>query len=91
MTAIRSVGVVCWVLAIATACGDPSTEAPASSARLTLDTYAAYRDRIRPSDAESAWEEIDWRVSYADGLREASTQGKPVLLWVMNGHPLGCT
>ena len=37
------------------------------------------------------WESIPWRWSLADGVAEAARAGKPVLLWVMNGCPLGAT
>jgi len=51
----------------------------------------AWRDHIRPGDAERAWERIGWHASFADGLRAADAARKPLLLWMMNGHPLGCT
>ena len=87
MALIRKLAVVLCTLVLAIACGEPAP----SSADLNADTYAAYRDQILPSEAESAWQQIEWYPSYAEGLREASKQQKPVLLWVMNGHPLGCT
>lgn len=69
----------------------PTTDAEPEGP-LTEDNYDAYRARIQPEDGiESAWLQIDWQPSYAVGLRVASEQQKPILLWVMNGHPLGCT
>ena len=58
-----------------------------------LDEAAAdaYRQEILPTEAETRWETIDWLTTYADGLQASSDQQKPLLLWVMNGHPLGCT
>ena len=51
----------------------------------------ALRDEILPSADERRWEEIDWQATYADGLKASAEQQKPLMLWVMNGHPLGCT
>jgi hypothetical protein len=53
-----------------------------------LETWLA---RILPAPEELAWSEIPWRPSLWEALAEAREQGQPVLLWAMNGHPLGCT
>ena len=53
--------------------------------------YAIWRDHILPSDEELAFQSLPWEVTFADGLAAAAEQHKPLLLWVMNGHPLGCT
>jgi len=54
-------------------------------------SYAAWRAYLRLAPEETAWLEIPWRTSFADGLRDAATEGKPLLFWGMNGHPLGAT
>jgi len=46
---------------------------------------------LAPNAAETAWEQIPWLSSYNAGLRVAGEQSRPMLLWLMNGHPLGCT
>ncbi len=58
---------------------------------LTEDSYASVREQILPKQSELAWTQIPWRPSFREGVAEAEVQGKPVLLWVMIGHPLGCT
>src|SRR5689334_2531852 len=45
---------------------------------------------VLPTREEDRWLEIDWHTNIAEARREAERQGKPVLLWVMNGNPLGC-
>ena len=50
-----------------------------------------WRDFIQPTKQELAWSSIPWKSSFQEGLIEADTQKKPMLLWAMNGHPLGCT
>tara|TARA_R110000868_G_scaffold181946_1_gene422926 strand:- start:8 stop:310 length:303 start_codon:yes stop_codon:yes gene_type:complete len=46
---------------------------------------------IRPSNDELKFEEIGWRNQFWPAVLEARKLGRPVLLWTMNGHPLGCT
>ena len=58
---------------------------------LTLQNYEIWRDFIKPTDIELVWASIPWRSSFQEGLIEANAQKKPLLLWAMNGHPLGCT
>ena len=58
---------------------------------LNDQTYARWRDYIRPKPEEINWEEIPWRATLWDAVVEAQQQEKPILLWAMNGHPLACT
>ncbi|MGD1979405.1 MAG: hypothetical protein PVJ98_08435 [Akkermansiaceae bacterium] len=45
---------------------------------------------ILPSPAESAWLEIDWKTDLWEARQEAARMNKPIYLWEMDGHPLGC-
>ena len=54
-------------------------------------SFATWCDRIRTRDSELVWERLPWLATYHEGLEKAAAEGKPLLLWVMNGHPLGCT
>ena len=45
---------------------------------------------ILPKVEEKSWEKIPWRVDLWEARREAAEQGKPIYLWEMDGHPLGC-
>jgi hypothetical protein len=65
----------------------PKTSEPA----LRAETFEAIRDAVLPSEAEEAWRAIGWRATFWDAVVEAHEAKKPVLLWAMNGHPLGCT
>jgi len=47
-------------------------------------------DEILPSKEESAWLEIDWKTDLWSAREEAARTGKPIYLWEMDGHPLGC-
>tara|TARA_B100000941_G_scaffold151559_1_gene107404 strand:- start:1466 stop:1621 length:156 start_codon:yes stop_codon:yes gene_type:complete len=50
-----------------------------------------WKDFIKPTKKELAWAQIPWRTTFYDGIIDADKFNKPLLLWVMNGHPLGCT
>lgn len=54
-------------------------------------SLAEWRALLAPSASETAWRGIGWRASFWDAVQEANAADKPVLLWAMNGHPLGCT
>lgn len=57
---------------------------------LAADVAPAQLDEIRGKDDE-AWLAIPWRPALGPAVLEASKKRKPILLWAMNGHPLGCT
>ena len=58
---------------------------------LTDQNYAEWRKHILPDTGEVAWQQIPWATTFKDGIVAADAAGKPLLLWTMNGHPLGCT
>lgn len=58
---------------------------------LTRETFDAWRDYIGPKDEELRWKDIPWRPSLWQAVIDAQHDRKPILLWVMNGHPMGCT
>ncbi len=58
---------------------------------LEIGDLERWRDFIRPSAAELAAESIPWLPDMVSGLERSETEQRPLLLWLMNGHPLGCT
>jgi hypothetical protein len=58
---------------------------------LTDTNYKIWRDHILPDLSEMAWNQIPWLSTFHDGIVSADAAQKPLLLWTMNGHPLGCT
>ena len=60
-------------------------------AELNEETYARIRDSILMDSTESAWNEIPWQPDLGEAIREAKKLEKPILLWMMNGHPCGMT
>jgi hypothetical protein len=37
------------------------------------------------------WTEIPWETDLGAARQRSARDGKPLLMWVMDGHPLGCT
>lgn len=42
-------------------------------------------------DASETWRQIPWKISVLGAQRSAAAEGKPIFIWAMDGHPLGCT
>jgi hypothetical protein len=53
--------------------------------------YAKLREIILPNAREQSYSKIDWRTSVLRGLVDAQRRDRPVMIVLMNGHPLGCT
>ena len=45
---------------------------------------------IKPEQQSEKWQQIPWRSSLWEARQLAARAGKPILLWEMDGHPLGC-
>jgi hypothetical protein len=58
---------------------------------LTSASAPQWRAAIEPDSQEALYLQISWRESLLRGLLEAKREDKPVMLFAMNGHPLGCT
>jgi len=64
---------------------------PSTQTAVTAETFASIIEHVVPADDELQWRSIPWRPTLLDGLRDGAEERKPVLLWAMNGHPLGTT
>jgi hypothetical protein len=58
---------------------------------LTPERFTRMHSLIKPHPDEDQWAKIPWRASLWQARRQAAKEGKPILLWEMDGHPLGCT
>ena len=67
------------------------TETVAQESALTDASFSKWQQRLRAKESELVWQDLPWLTSFHEGLKQAATEDKPLLLWVMNGHPLGCT
>ncbi len=45
---------------------------------------------VKPSTGDDKWAQIPWLTDLWEARRRAAAQGKPILLWEMDGNPLGC-
>lgn len=71
--------------------GEEPIQIESQSSQLNKANFTQWRDLIRTTDSELAWQQLPWTPSFHDGLAQAAKLNKPLLLWVMNGHPMGCT
>jgi hypothetical protein len=58
---------------------------------LTPEQLEKLHQVIRPTADEEKWLQVPWMASVWEARRKAAALGKPILLWEMDGHPLGCT
>jgi len=56
-----------------------------------VDDLPVWRAYVLPGPDELVFEQVEWLPSFAAGLRAAARAERPLFLWAMNGHPLGCT
>jgi len=58
--------------------------------QMTAEKQAALLKVIRPCEGEDAFDKIAWLTTFQEAREKAAKEGKPILLWEMDGHPLGC-
>ena len=58
---------------------------------LSREQFAKLHSAVAPSGDTERWMEIPWQTNLSDARRKAQEEGKPLLMWIMDGHPLGCT
>ncbi len=78
------------IVTAALVCAPASAQAPAvlAPSQQNFDKWLTF---IRPDETERAYQQIAWRNRFWPAVAEARKLGRPILLWTMNGHPLGCT
>jgi hypothetical protein len=57
---------------------------------LLPEQFSRLHALIGPGKDEEKWLEIPWQTSLWDARQKAAREGKPILIWEMDGHPLGC-
>lgn len=58
---------------------------------LTPEQFKSLHALILPHPDELAWAQIPWLSDLWEARRSGVEKGKPIFLWEMDGHPLGCT
>jgi hypothetical protein len=56
----------------------------------TPEQFDKIQAMIKPAAGEEKWQQIPWMASLWQARIKAAAAGKPILLWEMDGHPLGC-
>ena len=59
----------------------------------TLDAkrFQALHQAVTPRPEAERWTEIPWQADLLAARQKAAREQKPLLMWIMDGHPLGCT
>ena len=47
------------------------------------------RKFVKPGEGECHWAKIPWMSDVGEARKRAAAEGKPILLWVAQGEPLG--
>ena len=69
-----------FVFAASSVTGDELTEAD----------FLKIHAELQPDDS-ALWRSVPWKTSVLSAQHVAAEQKKPIFIWAMDGHPLGCT
>ncbi len=61
-----------------------------SALALTKEEFQKLHRELQPNP-KATWRTIPWKTSVLDAQAAANREGKPIFIWAMDGHPLGCT
>jgi hypothetical protein len=79
------------LLAVIALCAGWVAGSAVAAETIAPEHFERLHSLIRPRAEEQKWAEIPWRASLWEARVLAAREGKPILLWEMDGHPLGCT
>ncbi len=57
---------------------------------LTETEFQQLSKLLTPAEND-LWRTIPWKIALLDAQRTALQENKPIFIWAMDGHPLGCT
>ena len=60
-----------------------------SAADLSDFEFERLHKTLQPGD--EPWLTIPWKISVLNAQQTAAKEDKPIFIWAMDGHPLGCT
>jgi hypothetical protein len=84
-------GAIVAVLLLAASIGRGADQQPPLQTPELSPEYAKGRGLVLPSPGERSYRKIEWRTSVLHGIVAAQKKDRPVMIVLMNGHPLGCT
>jgi hypothetical protein len=88
MVSVKTIGIgamVGWAACLA------APLAAVAAQPIASEQFEPLHALIRPQPGEERWAEIPWMTSLWQARQRAAAEGKPILLWEMDGNPLGCT
>lgn len=59
------------------------------AAELTQEKFLELHQELQPGD--EPWRTIPWNIDLLAAQKTAAEEHKPIFIWAMDGHPLGCT
>ena len=68
-----------------------ATQSSLASEPIAPGQVSKFQALIKPQPGEDRWAAIPWLTDMWQARQIAARQGRPILLWEMDGHPLGCT
>ncbi len=68
----------------------PLAQAARAADEINAKEFRSLHAELRPAK-DAAWRSIPWKISLLDAQRAAAKERKPIFIWAMDGHPLGCT
>jgi len=66
-----------------------ASDAGKTPARIPADQFDKLRALIKP--LPGGFDDIPWMTDLWEARKKAAAEGKPLLVWVGDGHPLGWT
>jgi hypothetical protein len=57
---------------------------------LTEAEFRKLHAELQP-DQTAMWRSVPWKTSVLSAQQIAADEKKPIFIWAMDGHPLGCT
>jgi hypothetical protein len=61
-----------------------------STEPIATEQFGKLHALIKPGPNDEKWNEIPWLSDLWEARKKAAADGKPILLWEMDGNPLGC-
>jgi len=93
MTTNRKAAALLFVVAGAWLAGEAPAADPGvagkTAAELTSEKFGKLQALIKPRPG--GFDEVPWLTSLWEARKKAAAEGKPILLWVGDGQPLGWT
>lgn len=85
MRRLRLVATLCMTMVLG---GPFAGRAPAEE--LSDAEFQRLHKELMPDESD-LWRTVPWKIALLDAQRTAAREKKPIFIWAMDGHPLGCT